>query len=331
MSASEPDDLIDEIAAEWVVRRDLRPDDRELEQRIADWTALAPSHREAMARAIRMWSALDQLGSRDAASPVPVEQHKRSALMAICASIAFMIWLGLGSAPKVPDLAPAYFASDAGRDRTVRLADGSIARLKAGSAIRVAFAPQERGVALERGEAWFDVAKNPSRPFVVTADRLNVRAVGTAFLVIRDRGSLKTVVSEGVVRVSSTSGGLKAWSLSQGNGVSMTTDGDLTSMSSAEAREHLAWTRGEIALRNQTLANAAETFNAYNPKKIVIDDPQLGRSRIVGWFELDEPERFAAAAAAAAGGEAVEKNGVIIIDRLDPGRRDSVVPPVAER
>ena len=60
------------------------------------------------------------------------------------------------------------------------LDDGTVVELNGGAEIEVQFTAAERRLRLVRGEAHFQVAKNPLRPFVVEAGGVAVRAVGTA-------------------------------------------------------------------------------------------------------------------------------------------------------
>jgi transmembrane sensor len=65
----------------------------------------------------------------------------------------------------------------------------------------------------------------------------------------------------------------------------------------------LAWREGMVGLDGETLSEAAAEFNRYNDRHIVIDDPALGRERLVGYFRANDPESFAHAAARTLGAE----------------------------
>jgi transmembrane sensor len=64
------------------------------------------------------------------------------------------------------------------------------------------FGTQWRRATLANGEAFFRVAHDPNRPFIVNAQGVDVRAVGTAFAVRVDGGAVNVVVTEGKVAVS---------------------------------------------------------------------------------------------------------------------------------
>ncbi len=93
-----------------------------------------------------------------------------------------------------------YYHTAVGGIASVPMSDGSKVTLNTESAIRLAVSETERRVQLERGEAFFEVAKDPNRPFVVSAGNKRVIAVGTKFSVRRDGNDLRVFVTEGKVR-----------------------------------------------------------------------------------------------------------------------------------
>jgi transmembrane sensor len=76
----------------------------------------------------------------------------------------------------------------------------------------------------------------------------------------------------------------------------------------------LAWRRGEIVFDGDTVAAAAEEFNRYNARKIVLGDPAIGQRTIVGYFLIDQPEKFALAASRMIGGATHEDKDRIVIE-----------------
>src|SRR3546814_13518567 len=74
-------------------------------------------------------------------------------------------------------------STDHGEVRRIALEDGSVVMLNGNSAVQVRYQDDMRRVILRRGEASFEVAHNVQRPFVVSAEGLDVRPVGTAFVV----------------------------------------------------------------------------------------------------------------------------------------------------
>ena len=98
-------------------------------------------------------------------------------------------------------LTPAHYATGIAEVRDIHLSDGSEVTLGARSSLEVAFRLHERRVALTSGVAFFSVAKNPSRPFIVRVGDKEVRVVGTKFEIRRDPASMQVSVVEGTVEV----------------------------------------------------------------------------------------------------------------------------------
>ncbi|MEJ1963522.1 MAG: FecR domain-containing protein [Gammaproteobacteria bacterium] len=84
---------------------------------------------------------------------------------------------------------------------SVPMEDGSRITLNTDSQIRVDLTVKERRVELQQGEAFFEVAHDASRPFIVRAGNKRVIAVGTRFSVRREANDVRVVVTEGKVRV----------------------------------------------------------------------------------------------------------------------------------
>jgi transmembrane sensor len=95
------------------------------------------------------------------------------------------------------------YSTATGEERSVRLEDGSTVELNSQSKLRVRFGVHERRVELLRGQAFFRVAKDAARPFIVSTDTTQVRAVGTEFDVYRKTDGTVVTVLEGRVAVLS--------------------------------------------------------------------------------------------------------------------------------
>lgn len=286
-------EAIEAEAARWLWRFD-EADTAALRAELEIWLAGDPRRRGAWLRAEAAWMMLDRgsqlAGEPTAPAPAPAGRDgvPRRALFAgagtlIAAGVAgIVVWHGRGE----------RFATMLGEIRLVPLSDGSVAAINTSSAIEVAMNGRERRVRLERGEAWFDVAKNLERPFVVEAGRVHVRAVGTAFSVRRIGDDTHVLVTEGVVEALID--GRPVGRLAAGSQAVISQDASaLEARQVAETDRALAWRTGQIDLAGQTLAVAAAEFNRYNPRKIVIGNPAIAGQRLYGVFRADDPEGFA--------------------------------------
>lgn len=183
-----------------------------------------------------------------------------------------------------------------GAVQTVALADGSQTTLASDSHIDVRLSRRERHIALRRGEAIFDAARDPRRPFVVRAAGHQVVAVGTRFSVRHAGDTLRVVVTEGVVRLEAASAGgapRPATLLPAGSVASAGRDGVLVrTLPLAEAEQLLEWRSGLLVFRDTSLADAVAEFNRYNARKIVLGDDDVGDLRIGGSFRWENAEAF---------------------------------------
>lgn len=180
---------------------------------------------------------------------------------------------------------------------SVPMSDGSQVTLNTDSKIRLELSATQRLVELQRGEAFFEVAKDPSRPFVVAAGSKRVVAVGTKFSVRREHDEVLVFVTEGRVRVEDVGPvadahdsvqTLTAGSLARGDGDALLVQHEAL----PEIERHLSWRAGYLLFRDTPLAEAVAEFNRYNLQQIVIDDPDVAEIRISGKFRPTQYEAF---------------------------------------
>jgi transmembrane sensor len=177
----------------------------------------------------------------------------------------------------------------------IAMADGSQVTLNTDSMVRVAVDTKERRVELQRGEAFFKVAKDPSRPFIVTVGEQRVIAVGTQFSVRREGTDAQVVVTEGTVRIETDEPPplTPAVSVSAGSVAHASQAGaSVQSRPLPQAEDLISWRTGILVLHDMTLAEAAAEFNRYNARKIVIRDPLVGAMHISGSFRATNAEAF---------------------------------------
>jgi transmembrane sensor len=208
-----------------------------------------------------------------------------------------------------------------GEIRSMQLADGSVAVVNSGSRLRVAFTRAERHVEMAKGEAWFQVAHNKARPFVVASGPYRVQAVGTAFDVRREGAAARVVVTTGVVKIWSVDSDEPPRRVAAGEWAVLKPGKTIATraMLPEASDQQLAWRERRIVLDNMTLGEAAAEFNRYNVTRLEVA-PQLVGRRVVGWFRIDDVDGFAASSAAMVGGR-VER-----IDRPGEGEVTRILP-----
>jgi transmembrane sensor len=201
------------------------------------------------------------------------------------AAAAIVLLLGLGVYVRIFVAGEAY-ATPVGGVSSIPLQDGSSVTLNTATKVRVSLTDRERHIELEAGEAFFVVAKDPSRPFVVTVGNRRVVAVGTRFSVRREGEDIQVVVTEGKVRIEPREDGQAAQLLSAGAVVQTERNAvrvEQRSLGAAEAA--LSWRGGYLIFNDTALADAVAELNRYTSRRIVIDDPALAGLKISGKFQ----------------------------------------------
>jgi transmembrane sensor len=183
---------------------------------------------------------------------------------------------------------PTY-ATGAGEQRIVRLADGSRVHLNVESRVKVRFFGGTRRLVLDRGEAFFEVAHDATRPFVVQADGARVRALGTKFDV-RDQGDrVQVTLLEGRVQVRRD--GPQAWTLVP-NQTLVVSDRGVTRPAATDAARTTSWTTGRLAFRETPLAEAVAEVNRYGKSRIVLEGEALPSRLVNGYFDVGDTDAF---------------------------------------
>lgn len=226
-------------------------------------------------------------------------------LAAASAVVAAFLLRPAGSVAVAPVAAnPAVVLSEPARRI---LPDGSTVELKPGAEISVDYSRAVRRVALLRGVAHFQVAKNPARPFVVTANDVDVRAVGTAFSVELGTHAVEVIVTEGTVALEqaqapAVAGPLPVPGAAFANGrhvvagehalVSLAAVAAPTveAVSPQEMTQRMAWRVPRLEFSGTPLTEVVELFRRHGGMRLVIDDPSLGQVRVSGILRADNLE-----------------------------------------
>ena len=285
---------IDDDAADWAARLDGRPGD---DGGVETWLAGDPRRAGALLRARAALSLLDRARALPKPDLQPNPSMPRRRLLV---GGGTLLAAGIGGLAFLHLSAERYQAG-VGEIRRVPLADGSSATLNTATRLAVQLDKTQRNIRLDQGEAWFRVAKDRTRPFVVAAGDVRVRAVGTAFSVRRQGDGVLVLVTEGVVEVWRE--GAQGHRVKVGAGSRIVLAEGQPPQPIFEPAQNiddaLAWRQGLIVMRGMSLGEAAADFNRYNARKLIVDDPDLAAETVVGRFRTDEPEAFASSVAIA--------------------------------
>lgn len=281
-------------AAAWLARLHGPGRDAEFEAGLQRWLRESPANARAFERMTDSWELATVVAAGHFPRRTVRERPATSLRLALAAGIA-TIGMLVAVAAHLMMRAPSY-ATLIGEQRTVRLDDGSRISLNSLSRIVVDYSSRERLIRLEEGEAYFEVASNPRRPFVVVAGGREVTAVGTTFDVRNEPDRFSVVLVEGKVIVSSEDQASSAVTLQSGQRLTWLAQSEPRIDTPAPASV-AAWRRGEIMLDRTTLAEAAREMNRYDATRLVIDDPAVGGLLIGGIFRTGDNLGFARAMA----------------------------------
>ena len=283
------------------------------------WLAADPQHPRALAQANRnrvdcdwAWQAgvADEVVARLDERASRRHRRRRQALAGAGAAallcVAGWVWQAQWSATR----------SDAGRTgssmvvaspRKEVLPDGSVVELRGDARITLDFSGKERSISLLQGTAYFEVAKDPNRPFVVRMGLVAVRAVGTAFaLELAANNNLSVLVTEGRVGVHSLPMSDSASplpdaivALDAGKAVSLPVAEQLKDIpivrpvSDEELRIRTSWRIPRLEFSSIPLCDVVAQMNRHNARKVILGDDTVGQIRVSGILSADKLDALA--------------------------------------
>lgn len=321
---------ISQAAAEWfIIMREpvVSEADRAA---FAEWLQASPVHVRAYLDVTRLWgdaaqldpelpvaedfelAATNVLPMREVAQPRKDAASGRDELTsmasqrktgrrpyAVAASIALLAGLS-GAAVWWQFHQPPTYITDVGEQRVLTLEDGSIIRLNSRSEVKVRMLPERRLIELVDGQALFEVAKDPQRPFIVRSGNVTTRAVGTQFDVYRKSTGTVVTVVEGRVEVQTEPAVRKADAgiaelpvpvpVKAGEQVIVDRAGAIEQHRDANVNAATRWLQQELVFEGQPLSAVVEEFNRYQRIPIVLDDAALGELRVNAVFNTTGPE-----------------------------------------
>lgn len=286
MARRETNERIEEEASLWAARLDgggMTDDDR---TRLAAWLQADPEHRWVLSRyrelSAQLEAELDTLVEAAVAARSRVRRRWRIGAAALAAAAAIML------VASVWVRGDHTFTTRAAERHVATLEDGSRIELNALTELRVEFGRAERRIRLARGEAWFDVAPEKARPFVVETPAGSVRVTGTAFNVRGASGSVEVTVLQGRVRVQPSNVAVQEMALDVGQQARIgATKVDVRTLDPAAAQNVAAWREGQAVFDDTRLRDALERFAAYHGRAIEVDGRVADR-RLGGRYALDD-------------------------------------------
>lgn len=297
-------DALLETAAAWWLRL---TEDINARPAFEAWRDASLAHQAAFERVAYGWNLFGDESADDALRLAAAEarsaacaarRRRRSrraigAFAALAASLvlALFIWPWLDAAD--------VYRTGVGEQRMVTLSDGSQLTLDGASTVRVSYRRSARELWLDQGQARFDVARDPARPFSVHAGDRVVTATGTAFNIDLMRSRVVVTMIEGHVRVTPAESGTSAPApVALRAGDQLAAQDVAGRIKRVEVAGATAWQSGRLIFEDEPLALAAERVNRHAQRKIVLAGTRARTLRVSGVFKTAEADRFAEAVAA---------------------------------
>lgn len=312
---------IDAEAAAWVARFDAGEVSAKDQAAFQEWLNRSALHRSAIAEYGNLWLEFDTLkqlteGGETVQAPVTQVGHPRLLVrarpwFAACAAVAIAGVGGMAFFQPQPQTHPTrvatlatpenyasprlFYESAVGAQKRVTLADGTSVILNTNSRLEVNFSANRRDIRLVRGEAYFDVVHDKTRPFTVYARDYVVRDIGTAFAVhLSKEGLVEVGVTKGSVEVTpartAASGPVKSLGiLEAGQNIVLGQKVEhVEAMVSADMGRKLAWRQGDLIYTGQPLKEVLADVSRYSDIKIELADPELENLPVGGAFRTDQ-------------------------------------------
>ena len=274
---------IEDAAIEWIAR--LRASDVTDAERadFAEWLAAGEAHKRAFDDMAALWGLTAQLDVSYVAAPTANQSvTRRWAPLALAAGLlmAFALLLAGGG---------DTYRTEPGEQRRVVRSDGSNMYLNTATRVEVRFSRNAREVLLDTGgEAYFEVAREARRPFVVHTAHGTVEALGTAFNVLAEPEHTAVAVAEGRVGVTSTDGDTDTLEARQ---QARLAHGEVA-FNGANGRpaDIASWRTGRLVYDGVTLQALVQDLNRYLPKPMSLADTHLADMPVSAVLTLQEQD-----------------------------------------
>jgi transmembrane sensor len=312
-----PSSAIRAEAAQWFARLHTPACSEETRQEFAQWINVNTQHELAYEQCRTLWLISGSLKSdatlkRELAGAYERIEELRADTSGKSPKVKSPVWqryaqaaavfmVGLVFVFTMGQTKPQEYITHVGEQRLVQLADGSTVMLNTNTKIQVSYNNQKRRIDLIQGEAYFDVSKDPKRPFEVIADNSLVRAVGTEFNVALLNRAVDVDVAEGIVEfeiptatptAGKSSSTKVAAKLKVGEAAQYQRGDNNVKTRNANLARVSAWQVRKIYFDANTLEEAVAEYNRYTQQKISVVDSDLNQQRITGIFHVGDLDAF---------------------------------------
>ncbi|NQZ80737.1 MAG: FecR domain-containing protein [Colwellia sp.] len=302
---------IDDQASIWLVRLDDGNLSAQSKKELKTWMLADERHQIALKAMADIWHDMDEIlvmvndeeSSKNVSLwPMLTPIFKPAMLAASISFLALFIWLVMPL-----NVERNSYVTSIGQQLDATFDDGSIIHLNTNSHIETEFSDEKRIIKLIKGEALFEVAHDPNRPFIVYAGDRLVQAIGTKFVVHLKTGNIQVTVTDGKVKMSKVAPNTKLADIKALDNTTIQIDDvyitkgekvlissnqapQLTHVKAESIKRELSWLNGKLIFDNEELFDVIEEVNRYIELDIVLKDPSLHKIRISGRFDVGDSE-----------------------------------------
>lgn len=299
---------IEKVAAHWALKHQSGDITEAEKQTFAAWLSQSDDHRRLFEKSqliLEMTDRVADLSDEDlldaefsdaveatAASPGWMRTAPLMAASAAFVCVAAVVWLWINASD------PILLATGKGETSEFAMSDGSKAVLNTASRAEIELSSTQRHVTLDHGEAFFDVVRDPERPFLVSTNNIEIVVVGTKFNVHAAGDSTTVSVISGIVRINTNPTRDMKSSGSESDFVSLQAGDQLNHdalTGETDIREfnpgHVgAWLDGNAIYDGQPLEYVVADLNRYFVRRIELGDASIGDIPVSGTFDLKNAE-----------------------------------------
>ncbi len=288
--ATDEDRLFEE-AVDILIRIKSDPDNPVALEIATRWLARSPQHREIWEEALEIHGMTGKIltDKRRAERKAAFSMSRRSLVIGGMLGGGTLLAAGY-SAPSLILQAQADVLTSTAEIKRVELSDGSVATLGPDSAIAVEIGSVRRDIELIQGMAFFEVARDSSRPLAVRMGSMVTTALGTAFDVSDDGGFLNLSVSHGTVQADLPPAFARpAMTLQAGDWLSLSTADGAVSTGTRDVGQIASWRNGMIVVEKERIATVVARVARWKRGRVLIADPNLGNRPVSGVYDLSDP------------------------------------------
>lgn len=328
-------------AAAWLAKLDAEQPSKTDLAEFKQWVNADPTHRSAFEELVEFWDEMNILTQavlpRELQTPELMREQKREqereptprpsafAYNKAAMGTAFLSVATLVIALTIMLTGPTIYTTGIGEQQTIQLTDNSTVQLNTNSRLEVDYSDKYRRLTLSHGEAHFDVAHNPDRPFEVYAGQGLVRAIGTAFTVHIRKIDIEVLVTEGTVELDraeagkqpqqppsapiintsvviapnsnispqhATKGFTPGLKVSAGNKVMYDKDllNEVQLVVASQIEEQLSWRQGMLLFKGEPLQKVVDEVSRYTTLKIIIPERSARELKVGGLFKVGDTD-----------------------------------------